>query len=395
VAVVRHNVNLDAPELKTVLRALLGGSRDDAAQREGFRRRFEMRSGLGNTMLFSSATAAFYQCISTAGWKPGEIVLPEYEFHSVPQAVKLAGHEPVYCPVDPRTYLLDMERIESRVTDRTRAVLALHTFGLAVDLAPLRKLCNERGLALIEDCAHAAGAHCGSGWVGRQGDISIFSFGDGKNMVCLGGGLAAVRDAEHYRRLLKLSAQAAAESLVSRTKRLGMGLAKWMLTTPAGFSLMLYPALRAGLNKLASSAVQTDVSQIKSPPSSWSNGFPHGGAALGLLQIGRIDELNARRVANAAAITEELRDSRGIELPVVPAGCDHVFLCYAVKVGDAPALAAGLLKRGVDVRMDYMTCFNPDSELADNAKRILYLPNHTGMTPEQASRVGRTVADLL
>ncbi|MDP8257152.1 MAG: DegT/DnrJ/EryC1/StrS aminotransferase family protein [Candidatus Alcyoniella australis] len=394
-AIVRHSVSLDRREQATALAALAISRARDCDDQRRFAEQFELCSDLHNLTLYSSATAAFYHAIDAAGWEPGEVLLPEYEFHSVPQAIELAGHRPVYAPVDPTTFLLDLERLEQHIGPATRAVLYLHTFGLARDLTPLRELCDRRGLALIEDCAHAAGARPGNGWAGRWGDISIFSFGDGKSLVCLGGGLVAVRDEQLHQRLAQRVSQFTAEPRTAQIKRTVAGLAKAALTTRTGFGLIAYPALRLGLGRLATSLTTNPLRPLEAAPQAWLRSFPCGGARLGLEQLSRLDELNARRRANAAMLDQVLRECPAVELPIEPPGADHTYLCYAIKVGDAQRLARGLIRRGIDVRPDYMSCLNSQSALADHRGRVLYLPNHPNIEPDDACRAARSVIELL
>ena len=101
---------------------------------------------------------------------------------------KMLGFEPVFCNVDPDTFNAGAEHIAEKVTDKTGAILATHLFGQPCPIREVAALAKERNIRLIEDCAHACGVRVGGQQVGTFGDIGVFSFAEGKNMPCFGGG---------------------------------------------------------------------------------------------------------------------------------------------------------------------------------------------------------------
>jgi dTDP-4-amino-4,6-dideoxygalactose transaminase len=113
----------------------------------------------------------------------------------------------VFCDIDPRTLLMDLEHAESRITSRTRAIVPVHLFGNAVDMARLMKLAAQHGLAVVEDCAQS----CGTTWQGQMtgtfGDVGCFSFYPTKNLGAYGdAGLCHTRNAALAEAMRKIRA---------------------------------------------------------------------------------------------------------------------------------------------------------------------------------------------
>ncbi len=121
-----------------------------------------------------------------------EVIVPSFTWVSDAEAVVRCGATPIFADVDIKTYDLSAELIASHITTRTKAVIAVHLFGLPCDLSPIKKLCVEHDLKLIEDCAQAHGALYQNQKVGTIGDAAAFSFYPTKNLGALGDGGAIV-----------------------------------------------------------------------------------------------------------------------------------------------------------------------------------------------------------
>lgn len=121
-----------------------------------------------------------------------EVIIQAYTCVVVPNAIHAAGGVPVYADIDGDTLNLDMDDVKRRITPRTRAVIAQHTFGIPADLKCLRKICDDRGIALIEDCAHTLPDDASSP-LARTGDFVILSFGRDKAISGVSGGAVISR----------------------------------------------------------------------------------------------------------------------------------------------------------------------------------------------------------
>ncbi|MGA2481125.1 MAG: DegT/DnrJ/EryC1/StrS family aminotransferase [Spirochaetia bacterium] len=153
-------------------------------------REFEARwaawAGARSAVCCSSGTAALHMALLAAGVKPGEeVIVPSHTFLSTSLAILHAGAVPVFCDVsDDQT--IDPAAIEPLVTERTRALLVVHLYGVVCAMERILPLAARRGLKVIEDCAQCVGGECHGKKAGTLGDAGCFSFSQGKH-VCTGG----------------------------------------------------------------------------------------------------------------------------------------------------------------------------------------------------------------
>ena len=127
---------------------------------------------------------------------PGdEVICPAHTFYATAEAIARAGARPVFADIDPATFNLDPAAVDAAVTERTRAIVAVHLCGQPADLPALREIADRHGLALIEDAAQAYGARCDGRPVGTFGDAATFSFFPSKNLPAMGdAGMVLLRD---------------------------------------------------------------------------------------------------------------------------------------------------------------------------------------------------------
>src|SRR4249920_3507667 len=127
---------------------------------------------------------------------PGdEVICPSHTFYATAEAIARAGARPVFADIDPATFNVDPAAVEAAVTERTRAIIAVHLCGQPADLPALREIADRHGLALIEDAAQAYGARCDGRPVGTFGDAATLSFFPSKNLPAMGdAGMVLLRD---------------------------------------------------------------------------------------------------------------------------------------------------------------------------------------------------------
>ena len=133
--------------------------------------------------------------------KPGdEVILPAYDFYSLPKSVLNVGATPVFVDVTASNLTMDKKEVEKKINSRTRAVVAVHISGSVAELDALSQIAKEHNVCLVEDCAQAHGAIYDGKKVGSWGDLAIFSFGGVKLMTCGQGGIIITSDEELYSR---------------------------------------------------------------------------------------------------------------------------------------------------------------------------------------------------
>jgi aminotransferase EvaB len=167
-------------------------------QHDAFEREFAAAVGAEHCIGVGNGTDALELALLSVGCVPGDEVVTaaNASMYTATAALK-AGLVPRFADVDPDSLLLTAETVEPALTTRTRAVVVTHLYGRMADVAPLRALCRSAGVALVEDCAQAAGAVSEEGPAGSLADAAAFSFFPTKNLGALGdGGAVVTNDAE-------------------------------------------------------------------------------------------------------------------------------------------------------------------------------------------------------
>lgn len=158
-------------------------------------------SGSPDVLLTTNCTHALELSARLIDLRPGdEVIVPAYTFVSTASAFALAGARPVFADVSPETLNLDVDAVESLITERTRAVCTVHYAGIANDIDRLARICDSRGILLIEDNAHGLGATFAGKKLGTFGSLSTLSFHETKNVTCGEGGALAINDESYVGR---------------------------------------------------------------------------------------------------------------------------------------------------------------------------------------------------
>jgi perosamine synthetase len=162
--------------------------------------------GIEHCLAVNSGTAALHCCAAALGLQPGdEVIVPAYTFIASALAVVHQGCVPVFCDVNPQTYNLDPSRITERLTERTRAIMAVHIHGQPADMAEISTIAKHHDLAVIEDVAQAHGGRYRERMVGTMGDCAGMSLNQSKNLLGGEGGLFVTDDADMLRAARRLS----------------------------------------------------------------------------------------------------------------------------------------------------------------------------------------------
>ena len=361
--VPRRCVNLPPGSLRTLLSCVVTNKIEEGPSIEEFYREFGVWLGVPYVFGTSSGRSAFQLALESLGLQKGsEIIFPVLTFPVMPMVAKLLGYTPVFCEVDPVTFNSGPEHIEPKLSDRTGAILATHLFGQPCPIREVVALARPRRIRVLEDCAHACGVRVGGQQVGTFGDVGLYSFAEGKNMPCFGGGAIATADEEIAKRAGQILAESPKPSKMAATKEALSIWAKWFVTRPLIFGMTVYPALRlmhfmgrplmdsAVGNELLDEFVSTKPRIIR---------LSNLQAVMGLRQLQRIDFFNEGARRNAHHLTEKLGEVPGITAPSSTAG-DHIYVYYPLTV-DAKRrddLRHYLLRHGIDSKTtDMADCF--------------------------------------
>jgi perosamine synthetase len=302
-----HGTVYGEEEIAAVLEVMRANAPSSGPRVKQFEDAFAAYTGTAYGLGVSSATTGLQLAMLASGVGPGdEVITTPISWISTANAAAAAGARVVFADVDERTLNLDPQSVAAKVTPRTKVILPVHLYGHCCDMDALNEIARSRGIKVVEDCAHAAGAEYKGRKAGALGDIGVFSFHQQKNMVTLGeGGLCTTSDRGLYERMLS------ARSLCCRTyDPKGKYLPIDEAVMPMGHRYWFLDFDEIGFNYR-----MTDMQ-----------------AAVGLVQLGRLDGLNARRAQIAAIYTERLRGLKGLVLPWASPDVKHVFHVYFVRV---------------------------------------------------------------
>ena len=265
-----------------------------------FEREFAARAGCAHAIALANGTLALELALRALGVGSGdEVISPAKTFIASASCAVAVGARPVVCDVDPESQNLTAATVRAALTPQTRAVIAVHLAGWPCDLAPLAELCRERGIALVEDCAQAHGATYRGRPVGSFGVVSAFSFCQDKIMTTGGeGGMLVTND-----RALWLRAWAYKDHGKS-----------WQ----AVFEREHPPGFRWQHESFGSNFRMTEMQ-----------------AAIGRVQLSKLDAWVAARRRNAAALAAGLAGVPGIRVPLPAADCFHSYYKLYAQVDPA------------------------------------------------------------
>ncbi len=376
-SIPRRCVNLPPGALRRLIGCAAAGTVQEGPALDAFSRRFAEWLNVPYVFGAASGREAFQLALESSGLEKGkEIIFPSFTFPVMPMVAKLLGYKPVFCDVDPKTFNSGPEHIKPLINERTGAVLATHLFGQPCAIQEISELTRKHKLLLLEDCAHACGVRVDGRSVGTFGDIGVFSFAEGKNMPCFGGGAIATANEDIARRAQEVLSKASIPGKGKILKKSFFIWMLWLLTRPEVFGVTVYPALRLKL-LLGQPLMDSEVGNELLGTFAGSNPRVHKlanlQAELGLLQLGRIDAFNEGARRNARILSESLDGITGIGIPSTKTG-DHIYVYYPLTVDPSQRneLRSYMLRHGIDAKItDMSDCslLEPFREQAGGSKR--------------------------
>lgn len=352
-------------DIEAVVEALRSPIISQGSRLGRFEEEFAAEAGASFAVGFSSGTAALHGMSVAAGIGPGdEVIVPAITFAATANAVLYAGGKPVFADIDPTTACIDVDAAARAITNATRAILAVDLGGRPADYPRLRDLAERHGLLLLADAAHSPGARIGDRVVLDYVDMAAYSFNPVKNLTTGEGGMVAGKEAH-------------LASTLQQFRVHGMTRDPELLTSaPPGE--WYYEQQFLGFNY--------KLSELH--------------AALGLGQLRRLPEHNARRRELAAYYDESLAELP-VERPVRTEGVVSSWHLYVVRVAGEVrnALFDFLRSRGLGVQIHYIPVpLHPyyrglgyTMDGLPNAQAYyesaLSLPLHQSMTRQDVDRV--------
>ena len=334
---------------------------------EAFEAGWAKYCGRKHGIALANGSVALQVAVSLLDLEPGdEVILPSFTIIACVVPILLADAVPVLVDSDAHTWTVNVNQIEDRITERTRAIMPVHIYGHPVEMDAVLRIAQQHNLQVIEDAAEAHGAEYRGRRIGSFGMASCFSFYANKLVTTGEGGMLLVDDdhlAERGRRL----------------RNLGFEPGRRFLHHELGYNFRL-----GNLQ-----------------------------AALGVPQLERMDEIVARKRSMGQAYTDRLSEVRGLELQVQQPWARSVYWMYGVVVReetglDAAELARRLAQRGIETRPFFLGMheqpvlqkrglFQGESyPVAERlARQGLYLPSGLGLDEAQIDQVCEALRESL
>jgi dTDP-4-amino-4,6-dideoxygalactose transaminase len=291
-------------EKQAVMAVLDSGQLAQGAKVKAFEEQFAAYHHVQHGIAVNNGTTSLIASLMAHQVGPGdEVIVPAFTFFATAASVLAVGAHPVFADIEPDTFCLSPDAAEAAITERTKAIMPVHLYGQPADMPRFAALCQQHGLALIEDAAQAHGAKIGDQFAGSWGTAS-FSFYPTKNMTTSEGGIILTNDDEIARQLRMIRNQ--------------------------GMNTQYYHEV------LGYNFRMTDIA-----------------AAIGSAQLGRLPEWTEKRIENADFFNETLQT---VTVPVTRPGYKHVFHQYTVRVKEGlnrDEVVRQLNERGIGARVYY------------------------------------------
>jgi len=323
-----------------------------------------------------------------------EVICSAFGYPIVPFLVKSLGFDLKFADCEMTTLGMDPEALRGVISDRTRAVITTHLYGVPCQVDKIAEIAAGHGADLIEDCAHCYGASVGGRKAGAFGSAAYFSFETSKMINTMGGGMVTVNDAALAERIREVGSQEPQKDLSWLSKRLFKTTFEATVTHPLVFNLGVYQALRyaprdkKGEDRFASGYHGDEISMAGR-----LGKFTNYQARLGARQMEAIAPLSIRRNENAERLIGQLEDVVQFQRPAGPDVTANYMLVTAL-FEKMQEVARGLLRLGVDTKHHYMrdcTGMFEGSEPFANAARaereILHLPAYPQLSTTQIDQI--------
>lgn len=328
--------------------------------------------GAKYAVAISNGTSALHAACFAAGIGPGdEVITTPLTFAASANCVLYCGGTPVFADVDPKTYNIDPEDIRRKITDRTKAIIAVHLAGQPCDMDAIHSIAREHGLIVIEDGAHALGSVYKGKKVGSMSDMTTFSFHPVKPITTGEGGMIVTDNEDFYKKMVLFRSHGITRDDSMMTRNDG----PWF-----------YQQFDLGYNYRI-----TDIQ-----------------CALGCSQMKKLDRFLARRKKIVARYNEAFADCDNIITPYQLSDTESGWHLYIVQVKncDRRQVFENMREKGIGVNVHYIPVYmHPyyqehgyENVHCANAEEIyshiISLPLYPGLTSEQQDYVIDTLKSL-
>jgi len=358
--------HISKEEIQAVTDVLKSGMLAQGGVVEKFEQEFASYIGVDYAIATNSGTSALHAALASLGIGKGdEVITTDFSFMASASCILMQNAKPVFCDIDYETYNISANLIEDKITDKTKVILPVHLYGQPCEMDNINKIAKEHDLFVVEDACQGHGAEYKGKKVGSIGDVGVFSFYPTKNMTTGEGGIITTDDKD-----------------VANKARLfrNHGQDRRYLHASLGYNYRM-----------------TNIA-----------------AAIGLIQLKKLDYNNSKRGKNAKYLTNKFQEIVGIKSPYVSPYVKHVFHQYTIRVEDDFPLSrdefADYLKnKGVGFGIHYpipihrqplfeklgYTDENVDCPVSSEmSEKVLSLPVHPYLSNDDLAHIIETIESI-
>lgn len=364
---LKLNIPLTGPEEAEAAAAVLAtGYLTQGPRAAEFERITAEFTGSKYAFATSSATTGLHLSLAALGVQPGdEVVVTDYSFPASANVIVQLGATPVFVDILIDDFDLDPGLLEAAVTPRTKAIMPVHAFGLVADMDPINEIAARHGIPVLEDAACALGGTYHGRQAGSIGTMGVFSYHPRKVITTGEGGMIITDDDDLAERIRILRSHGSVRG------------SHYMSFIDAGYNYRLSDIL----------------------------------AAIGVVQMGRLDEILSSRSALADQYAEMLPDVDGVRSPITPAGRTHTYQSYVVLLDDwidrdriidsmrAKEIETTIGTYGMHLQPYFRERFGiPDADLPASTRAhysTLTLPLHGGLDRDDLARVAQSLDESI
>jgi perosamine synthetase len=362
--------SINEEEINAVKEVLESGWLVHGPKTKEFEKKFAEYIETKYATTLNSCTSALQLALQANNLK-GEVILPSFTFVASANATITAGCKPVFIEIDPKTFNINPEKIEEKITENTVAIMPVHFAGQPCNMGPILEIAEKHNLMVIEDSAECIGGEYKKGKTGSFG-VGCFSFFPTKNMTTAEGGMITTNDEEFLNKVNILKAHGISSTTFEREKQ----EKPW-----------LRAAIEAGYNFRMNDVL----------------------SAIGLVQLKKLEEMNNNRIKNANYLTEQLSEIKEIETPYIDSNCKHVYQMYIIKLNpkiNRTEFIKKLKEKGIGANVH----FDPPVHLhpyykercptklpitEEISQRIVTLPMFPSLTKEQMDYIVNSIKEII
>lgn len=355
----KMNVPLSKPfigkeEERLLLQVLRSGSLTRGPVLEAFEREFAAYLGTKHAIAVTNGTSALHLSLLTHGIGKGDkVITSPFTFISSANPILYVGAKPIFADIDPTTYNIDPEKLNEAIDDKTKALIVVHVFGIACNMKPIIEICEDKNLILIEDACEALGTTYQGRKVGTY-STSCFSFYPNKPITTCEGGMLCTNDDQEAQYALALRNQ-------------GRSTEEWLEHQWIGYNYRM-----------------SDVH-----------------AAVGLVQLRKLDTILEMRKRNAEIYTSLLEGVSGVKTPVDSEG--RTWFVYVAEFEERDKIAKKLNALGISCKPYFPPVHlqapyrklgfkEGDFPICEEiSRRVLALPFYTNLTKKEIEYVVHNV----